>query len=344
MAASEYTWVLTEILAEWRKITGISSTTGMTAVNGYKRINAYYRNRFPLQVELDLLHDWYTQSTAVNDDGKYQLAQTDLRIDEPVKVNNSEIMMYRNKDRFFREYPEDEQFITSPTLVVGTSDTTAVKHSDFVYELNGVSYNKSSSEVSFTGLNTVPQNKYGAFSLKIDSDGTITIAEADDNSTGYSTAGEAVEGLPAADSDSCFMGYVTVISTDSGGFVPGTTALSDTDVTDTYTDGKAANRGTPQACLIYDEYLYVRPKADRIMQIKAPEIIRPDALDTEDAPLDIAWGPLIALGSAIEYIRLVKKDHKQADNLQVEFDKMKSEISGKLWRQNQPQYAEPSFL
>ena len=296
----------------------------MSAVNGYKWLNAYYRNRFPLQLDLDLLHDWYTQSTSVSDDGKYQLSQTDLRIDEPVTVNNREILMSHDKGRFFADYPEDEQYITDPTLVIGTTSAAKVKHSDFVYELNGISYPKSSSEVAFTGLETVPQNKYGAFSLKIDSDGDITIAEADDNATGYATAGEAVEGLAAADSDSCYMGFVTVICTAAAGFIPGTTELSHATVTDTYTDGNPARRGDPKACLIYDEYLYVRPKADRVMQIKAPKIIRPDALDTTDAPLDIVWGPLIALGSAIEYISMIKKYEKQSLKLRDEFEEMKT--------------------
>lgn len=341
--AEVYTWVLTEILVEWRLITGLKQTSDISAVNGYKRINDYYRNRFPLQVDLDLLHDWYSQAMAMTDNGRYQLAQTDLRIDEPVTVNNREIMMYYNKSKFFTDYPEDENYITEPTLAIGTSDVKAVKHSDFVYEISNVSHSKSSSEVSFSGLETVPQNKYGAFSLVIDGGGTITITEADDNSTGYDTAGEAVDGLAPAGSDEVFMGYVTVISTDSGGFVPGTTELSDNAVTDTYTDGKPSNRGDPQACLIYDEYLYVRPKADRIMQIKAPKIIRPGALESDGAPLDIAWGPLIALGAAIEYIAIIKKDHVKAGKLQVDFDMAKNFIEDKARRQNQPQYAEPSF-
>ena len=209
--------------------------------------------------------------------------------------------------------------------------------------MNDISYSKSSSEATFTGLDTVPQNKYGAFSLKIDSDGDITIAEAEDNATGYDTPGEAVADLEAADSDSCYMGFVTAICTAATGFIPGTTELSHATVTDTYTDGNPAHRGDPKAGLIYDEYLYVRPKADRIMQIKAPKIIRPDALDTTEAPLDIAWGPLIALGAAIEYVSMIKKDEAQAQKLWNDFEEMKDEILSKVRSQNQPQYANPCW-
>ena len=74
----------------------------------------------------------------------------------------------------------------------------------------------------------------------IDRDGTINQAGA--NSTGYLTPALAIAALSVADADNAFMGYVTVASTDSGGFVPGTTALDDAAVTDTYTDGQPARR------------------------------------------------------------------------------------------------------
>ena len=345
------------------------------------------------------------------------------------------------------DYPEDEQYITEPTLVIGTTNAACIRHSAFVYEIDGVSYSKDAGEVTLLELATVPQNKYGAFSLAIDSDGDITVSEADGNEDGYDSAGEAVygittgnttavvanipapdgdgtvqatiaadfvagatqptarttsvvgtvlrpsthngylyectisagvygteptwgtivggttsdgtntwicrteslssvgttNGLPSSDSDSCFMGFVTAICTAATGFIPGTTELSHATVTDTYTDGNPAHRGDPKACLIYDEYLYVRPKADRIMQIKAPKIIRPDALDTTEAPLDIAWGPLIALGAAIEYVSMIKKDKTQAQKLREDFEEMKDEILSKVRSQNQPQYANPCW-
>lgn len=341
MAADTFTWTMAELVARFREHIGQSTTSDITDANAHKWINDYYQHVFPLQLDLDLLNDWYTQELTATDDGKYQLGQTVLELDEPVTVNNSEIVLYMDKT-FFRDYPEDEQYITEPGLAVGSSDTKKVKHSAFTYDINGYSHSAASAETAFSGLSTVPQNKYGAFSLKIDADGTVTIAEADGNATGYDTIGHAIAGLEAADSDSCYMGYVTVISTDSGGFVPGTTALDDGSVTDTYTDGKHQNRGDPQACFIFDEYLYVRPKADRIFQLKAPYVVRPDAIDT-GSPLDVAWGPLIALGAAIFFLAEADKESQLVSELSRLFEARKLSLDRKQRKQRQKRYAQPSF-
>ena len=341
MAADVYTWVMSELVTRFREHTGLSSTSDISDANVHKWINSYYQNILPLSFDLDLLNEFFTQALSASDSGQYTLAQTVAVIDEPVKVNEREIQLYHDKS-FFSDYPENEQYITAPTVAIGSSDTLKVKHSDFTYDIMGISYSGSSAETTFSGLNTVPQNKYGAFSLKINTAGTVTIAEASDNATGYATKGEAVDGLEVADSDSCYMGFVTVICTAAAGFIPGTTALDAGTVTDTYTDGKAQNRGDPVAAFIYNGILYVRPKPDRIMQLKAPSITRPDAIDT-GAPLDVAWGPLIALGAAI--LKLVEDDadSQRGQELARVMEARADSIDAKQRRQRQPQYAHPSM-
>ena len=338
MAASEFTWIMSELVTRFQEHIGDSSFSATTAA---KWINDYYRHIFPLSFDLDLLNEFFTQALSANDSGEYTLGQTVAVIDEPVKVNESEIHLYQDKS-FFSDYPEDEQYITAPTVAIGSSDSAKVLHSAFTYDIMGVSYSASSAETAFSGLNTVPQNKYGAFSLKVNASGTVTIAEASDNATGYATKGQAVDGLAVADSDSCYMGFVTVICTAAAGFVPGTTALDAGTVTDTYTDGKAQNRGDPQAAFIYNGILYVRPKADRIMQLKAPSITRPDAIDT-GAPLDVAWGPLISLGAAI--LKLVEDDADSTRGAELAriMEARADSIDAKQRRQRQPQFTQPSF-
>ncbi|KKL86934.1 hypothetical protein LCGC14_1939750, partial [marine sediment metagenome] len=196
---------------------------------------------------------------------------------------------------------EDEQFITAPTLIIGSSDTTKVKHSDFDYLINDFAYSKSSSEVDLTG-DAIPEGKYGAWSLKIDSDGDITIAAADDNVTGYDTPRIALEDLDSSDSSSAYMGYVTVIKSD-GAFTPAVTALDASNVTATFTDGRFENRSTPISALLYGTQLFVQPKANDIFQLKALTISdRPTALETSDTLADPKHGPAIARGAAILYL------------------------------------------
>ncbi|MHC4569601.1 MAG: hypothetical protein ACYTE3_28075 [Planctomycetota bacterium] len=326
MAADEFTWVMSELVSRFREHIGLSSTSDITDANAHKWINDYYRHVFPLQLDLDLLNGWYTQELTAVDEGRYALNQTVLDINRPVTVNGSEIRLYMDKEEFFRAHPLDsEQYITAPGLAIGTSDSTKVKHDAFKYEISGNSYSVSSAET-----------------LKINTSGTVTIAEASGNSSGYATAGLAIDGLSNAGSDSCYMGYVTVYSTDSGGFIPGTTALDAAAVTDTYTDGKGEDRNDPQGCFIFDEYLYVRPKADRIMQLRAPYIVRPDAIDT-GAPLDVAWGPLIALGAAILYLAEADKDSNLVAELARLFEARKNSLDRKQRKQKQERYAKPSL-
>ena len=311
------TWKLSEIRTRWREDTGRNLTSDISDDDVDALINDYYVNKFPQDASVDEFNGFFTQALIATDSGIYAVAQNIDRLDDPVTINGSQIVLYRDREVFFGgegggdhhfhstlniglgQY-FDEQYITEPTLAIGSSDTTKVKHSDFTYRIKRYSYSKASSEVTLTG-DTIPQNKYGAWSLKIDEDGTITVAAAGDNDTGYATARKALEGLANAGSDSAYMGYITVISTDSDGFVSGTTVLDDSAVTDTYTDGQFEKRNTPIAALLYGQNLYVRPKPNDIYEFKALTIAdRPAAFTgASDAPDDLKWGPAIARGAAL---------------------------------------------
>ncbi len=313
--ADEFLHNLGEIRGRFRKHIGKSSTSEETDAICNKWINDAYRNHLPEILQLDKFKSWFTQALSATDNGKYAIAQTDIDFTRPVFLNGEEITFEGDTEKFFSEYPEDgnEQYITAPGLAIGTSDTAKVKHSTFSYDIGGYSYSKATSEVAFSGLSTVPQNKYGAFALKINSAGTITISQASGNATGYATPALAIEGLNAADSDSAYMGFVTVISTDAGGFIPGTTSLSDAAVTDTYTDGDPDNRNTPETVAIFEDYLYVRPMANDTYQLKCPVLGRPDALSSDsDVPLEIKWGALIAALAAVLYLTEEDKDSERA--------------------------------
>ena len=326
MAAQVLTWNMTQLIARWREDTGRSQTGDISDDSVAAFLNDYYVNYFANDAEVDEFNTFFTQALSATDDGVYALGQNIERLDDPVTINGNPIVFYRDRELFFTgnylhgHYHrflgfnlttlhntqfhkfEDEQYITDPTLVIGTSDTKKVRHSSFDYLINNYTYSKVASEVALSG-DTIPQNKYGAFSLKIDEDGDITVAEADDNVTGYATPRLALEDLGSSDSESAYMGYVTVISTDSGGFIPGTTALNDSAVTVTYTDGRFENRSTPVSALLYGTNLYVQPKPNDIYELKALTIYdRPTALDTNDELADPKHGPAIARGSAILYL------------------------------------------
>ena len=298
------TWTRAEIRAEWRKMTGRASVDDISNDDVDALLNDYYVNYFPEDALVTNFDAWFTQAASATDNGEYSLAQTIVKLMEPMTINGAPITFYQDKNYFFETYPDDEQYITSPDLAVGAVDSTKVLNAAFVFDVQGRSYSKAGAENTFVGLSTVPQNKYGAFCLKVESDGAVTIYEADDNSTGYDSPGLAIAGLPDADSDTAYLGIVTVICTAVAGFVPGTTALDAGTVTATYTNGDPAKRGTPSGALFIHNKLFLRPKADDIYQFQAAsEMNRPTALaDDAAVPGDPKWGPMIALGAAIIYL------------------------------------------
>jgi len=311
-------WTGTEIIAKYRAITGLASTSQKAAASALEDINDYYQNHFPIESGLERFETDFEQAMKVSDDGDYAISAQYLTLKPPYTIDNFPARLFSDKAQFDAKYPLETNPVnlTDPTLVIGSSSTTAVKNSAFSYRIGSYSYSKASAETELSG-DTLPQDKYGAWRLEIDSDGTISIVEAD-NETGYSSAGRAVQALIAESGDNCCMGFVTVINT-SGTFVPGTTLLTATGVTATYTDGYHSSRGTPKGVLIDRRRLWFGPKPDDIHVFKGTAILRPDALETTTAPLDIAWGIVIAYGAAVirksesddeVLARLVKaKDH-----------------------------------
>ncbi len=317
------TWNLAQLVSRFREDTGRSDTGDISDTDVQDLLNDYYVNMFPSDAEVDEFNIFFTQALSATDDGVYAIAQSVDRLDDPVTINGNQITLYRDRELFFGEDRrhghdhhfrgtnitlntslfhkfEDEQFITDPTLVIGT-DTTKVKHSAFDYRINDFSFSKATSEVALTG-SAIPEDKYGAWSLKVDEDGTITVAAATTNATGFASPRLALEGLDSSDSASAYMGYVTVMKSD-GAFTPATTALDASNVTATFTDGKFENRTTPISALLYGQDLYVHPKPNDIYEFKALQIAdRPTALTGTDVIADPKHGPAIARGTAILFL------------------------------------------
>lgn len=315
------TWVLAEIITRWREDTGRSQTADISDDDVADFLNDYYVNHFPSDAKVDEFDIFFTKAMSATDSGIYAIAQEVDRLDDPVTINGREITLHRDREVFFSTHDHhhflhrrfrgarttfhgqftDEQYITDPGLAIGASDTAKVKHNAFSYEIQSKSYSTATSEVSLTG-DAVPEDKFGAWSLRIATDGTITVTAAGSNGSGYLTPRIALDALAGSGGDSAYMGYVTVIKSD-GAFTPDTTALDASGVTATFTDGRFENRGEPTAALLYGQNLYVRPKPNDIYELKALQIAnRPTALTSEDTPADPKWGPAIARGAAIIYL------------------------------------------
>lgn len=294
---------LTWLIAKVRTFIGVSATSALPDSDITDLINDYYQNDFVKTTLGDRFESDWTQALAATDSGQYTIGATVLKLPRPAFLDNDEIALFHDKDRFWSAYPEQEDYITAPGLAIGSSDLASVANDAFTYTISDWAYAKAAAETALSG-DTVPQSKYGAWLLSVDSDGTITVTEAPDNATGYATAALAINGLgDPTDSTDAIMGFVTVIDTDST-FIPGTTALNASGVTATYTDGDPDLRGTPEAVLIDGNTVFVRPRSDdaRILTAKLA-LQKPTALSAGgDLLADIQWSHAVALGAAIKYL------------------------------------------
>ena len=109
MAAVVYTWKLSEIRTRWRELTGRSSTSDISDDEVDKLINDYYQNYFPEDALVTNFDGFFTQAVLATDNGEYTLAQTVVKLMEPMTINGAEITFFKDKNLFFKMYPDDEQ-------------------------------------------------------------------------------------------------------------------------------------------------------------------------------------------------------------------------------------------
>ncbi|HUV66108.1 MAG TPA: hypothetical protein VMW24_19605 [Sedimentisphaerales bacterium] len=311
-AASHLYDQLQGIRTQWRQFTGLSEAGDISDTVLNIRINDHYVNQFSKEVRTDNFQADYTIDTTAVDTGSYSLPSNIIDVRGPVWVDRREIELCRDQERFWARYGigADQDYITPPTLAIGTSSAAAVKNSAFSYQIGQYTYSKAAAETALAG-DTIPDGKYGAYLLSIDEDGTITVTDGATNATGWDTAAQAINDLPGTPADEAVMGYV-VVYTSGATFIPGTTLLSAATVTDTYTDGRPDMRGMPEACLVVGRTLIVRPKPMDIYRITFPMLVkRPDELSADDSTVfNEEWGAAIAMGDAIAYLVLLGADEK----------------------------------
>jgi len=130
-------------------------------------------------------------------------------------------------------------FVVSPPGVAIGSTKSAVANIAFTYTIAGLQYSKAAVAAgTAVGSDVVPLDLFGAVALDIDAAGTITVAKAALNTTGYASAALAIDGIPAVASTKARMGTVTV--TGDAAFTFGTTLFDAADTTVAFTDGLSA--------------------------------------------------------------------------------------------------------
>lgn len=125
--------------------------------------------------------------------------------------------------------------LDDPNLAIGsTVQNVAIDAFDF--SINGTTYSKGAVAAGTApGATVVPISKFGAVAFDIGINGVIDAISATDNATGYTTAAEAILGLPDPAVEHIRIGVVTASKSD-GSFTFGTTALNAANTTVAYTD------------------------------------------------------------------------------------------------------------
>jgi hypothetical protein len=333
---------LSTLQSRWRAVTGRSSTADISDVDLISRLNEYMQLHLPLEVQLDSLEADWTQETDPADDGEYTLGQATIAANEPVFCNAEELTIYRDKERFFTQYPlyASENFITPPTLVIGSISAAKVKNSAFKYRIGDYTYSKASAETTMSG-DDVPANKWGAWLLEIDVDGTITVSQAGDNGTGYATPKAAISALTSSGSSYAILGFVLIYTTAT--FTPGTTLFSAATVTDYFCDGDPGLRNIPSACCVAGGKLFIRPLPDDIYLLRAVlSVSRLTALSGEETVHDDILAQLIVLGSAMVYLN-EKGESERVQELMQSYEWHKNQVNRKRIRQDHNRQCIRSF-
>lgn len=302
MATTDYQQ-LQGIRTKLRSLVKESDTTKLPNATLDIFINDFYRTCFVHEIHTDVFDSDFTQTVSATDSGQYTLSANVAGFGTST-FNGNHLTRFFDKDLFFAKYVNNETFFATGTILsIGTNSTSAVKNAAVDYVISGQTYTLASSETELSG-DTVPQNKYGAWLVSVDVDGTVTITSADDNSTGYATPGLAVDGISFSDGTQSVLGFVTAMNT-GGTFVPGTTGLDTGTVTDTYTDGNPGFRSVPESFLVDGRTLYIRPKSSdkglfqSVLQCTAPTDLSGDS----DTVFNELWGNAIAVGCAVEYLQ-----------------------------------------
>jgi hypothetical protein len=332
------TWNLTALIARFRVLAGTPSTSQLSDLEITDFINDFYHNKLPIEIDDEKLNSEYTKVVRVYDSGTYDLSDDVVVLKGPYYIDDEQILIYQDEDsdRFFSQYPKIDTgaayFVTFPNLAIGTNKAK-IKNDAFVFRTSGGDYTwDAPTGETFLRGSTVPQNKYAAWRLEIGIDNAISIVEATNNASGYSTAAQAVQGLIDESDVRACMGFITVINT-AGVFVPGTTALDATGVAATFTDGFHSTRSNPVTALLYKGTLYLGPKPDDTYVFRCNAKIKPtelvngtDALTVDD------WGQFVAYGAAIEYGMGIK-DTELVSSLSAMYQKYKDIISERFAEQ-----------
>lgn len=106
-------WTLSQIRTKFRQVTGQLSTSQLSNDDVDEKINDFYLNVFPGEVQASELKGFYSFNT-IDGTGEYTKPSTVFDINRPLTIDDGDgdavgkLGLWRNKEDFFDLYPEDD--------------------------------------------------------------------------------------------------------------------------------------------------------------------------------------------------------------------------------------------
>jgi len=316
MAAAE---TLAEMRALFRDITGMQATTQITDTVIDEQINDFYVHKMTKEVEVGEAKGDQSVVVGPHLSNVFDIPTIDsdiIEVRKPFFIDGEEIPVFTDKSTFFGQFPEDSDVVqvvtaadttTGANLSVGSSDAKDVRHGGFYYEIGGFTYFINFAEATMTG-DTLPANKFGSWLFEATDERTFVVSASSLNITGHNSFKAAFDALPTPDSSRAIVGYLLIANSPGITYEPGVDDLSKVGVDTYFVEAKPGSVKIPDAVLIHDNKITVRPRSDNVRRLEFSILTKRTALSGDsDEPDNKEWGKLIAYGAAISYLTQKKK-------------------------------------
>lgn len=110
-------WTVEQIVTLFRDLTGRKNANQISDVNILIEINHYYQHLFPLEADIREFKGWYIFNTA-DGTGYQDLPESVLGVSYPAYVDDTEIVLWTNEQKFYEDYPHDYTTEGLPTDVL----------------------------------------------------------------------------------------------------------------------------------------------------------------------------------------------------------------------------------
>jgi len=127
-------WTVAQIISKFRDLTGRKSVNQISDADILIEINHFYQEVFPIEAGIPEFKGWYTFNTVAST-GSQALPDTVLSVTFPAYVDDEEVTIWTDTQRFYEEYPHDYATENLPTDILLLDRTLILRPiPDDVYE------------------------------------------------------------------------------------------------------------------------------------------------------------------------------------------------------------------